>query len=65
MTKVHPRLSRSPTDFSRITRGSAKWFTGSGWRSGKVVAVHSDRAVIEATNPTQKVVVRDARNINQ
>ena len=65
MSNVHPRLSQSPTDFSRITRGSAKWFTGSGWRSGEVINVHADRVLIKATNPTRKVVITDARNITQ
>ena len=59
------RLQQDPLDFSRFTRGTCRWFTGSGWRAGKVAAVQADRVEITATQPERTVFVFDARNVDQ
>ena len=61
----HPRLSLDPADFSRFTRGNCKFFAGSGWKKGRITAVHVDRMSITAELPERTVVVYDARNVEQ
>ena len=59
------RLQGDSTNFRRFTRGSCRWFTGSGWKSGQIEEVHRDRVQIRASAPDRRVFVMDARNVDQ
>lgn len=63
--EIHPRLSLDPADFSRFTRGSCRWFTGSGWKKGRIQEIHPDRLSVRSESPTRTVVIYDARNVEQ